>query len=824
MGIFRIILFALFFHTSLAHGDAGRGHLDRTFYSESHHALIVSGWVAPENPNIFATNIMVDIDGTQIYHGRMLRSERPDVVESTGRKDWLVSGFQIEIPLPDHIKGGMHNIQVGARFSNGKEIRLSAASSANPIQLPERNSPSTFFQLSIFLSIIIPLASLLGSNQIQLCTAQWRSIQSDIFGKYLFSLALVFSFTILVASGSSGSSLALLFENNRIAMHDAKPWLGKGQGIRSDEWEVITPMAISQKNHQPKFPIINSNWGHDGHNMLVVGMTGVPVAHVSAIAKPATWGFFVFDLRHALAWYWWFPFFSCLIALWLVLQKFFQLDWKISAALATSFAFAPYSATFSGWPAYTTFFPLASLLFIQKIVQNQRLLFALAYGLLLGVSISGFALVLYPAWQISLIYIFIPFGLAWCWQERKNLHFRSTQWVGSLVALCASLCILGFWWIDAKEAVHAIQNTVYPGQRVLEVGGDIDPWFFIKGLLSLQTMYRPTTLMDPSDAGSFIFLPLALVVSGALTFISHKNTRLLGTVLAAYMLAAIAYMFIGSNAAIARWSLWGAVTSYRLDLALGLVQIFLMAWIFSSTKDTGPVKPWLRWTAWSAGIATFSWGWWLYQRLPFTIASDLLEPVFWLSLITWGALAYFFIIRHYTYVTVLFLLWMLAISLPFNPLGQAPNNIVLDNTLTQTIKRIIFNGKNGQIAIIGERTWPLVLAIADLHVTNSVFYHPPITFWKKMDPTGDSTPVYNRYQRLFFRLQPLPTPPHQAIQSPRLDEVVLTMDPEFFNFAELGAEAILSPSTHKDSLLKNQSLEYITETNQWIIFKVKNQN
>ena len=39
-------------------------------------------------------------------------------------------------------------------------------------------------------------------------------------------------------------------------------------------------MAISQVYHYPKSPIVNNNWGSDGHNMLVVGMTGVPVAHI----------------------------------------------------------------------------------------------------------------------------------------------------------------------------------------------------------------------------------------------------------------------------------------------------------------------------------------------------------------------------------------------------------------------------------------------------------------------------------------------------------------------------------------------------------------
>lgn len=80
--------------------------------------------------------------------------------------------------------------------------------------------------------------------------------------------------------------------------------------------------------------------------MLVVGMTGVPVAHISAVAKPATWGFFLFDLRQALAWYWWFPFFWLPDRSVVGFFALFDLNWKISAGLATSFAFAPMPSFF----------------------------------------------------------------------------------------------------------------------------------------------------------------------------------------------------------------------------------------------------------------------------------------------------------------------------------------------------------------------------------------------------------------------------------------------------------------------------------------------
>src|SRR6185437_13647930 len=121
-------------------------------------------------------------------------------------------------------------------------------------------------------------------------------------------LFMLISYFSLIALGISGSSIGLLYRSfssevkTTTIAFSPKP-------IRSDEWGVFTPMAIGQFNHKPAFPIINQNIGLEGENMLIFGMTGMPVKHISALAKPATWGFFLFDLKSALAWYWWFPIF-----------------------------------------------------------------------------------------------------------------------------------------------------------------------------------------------------------------------------------------------------------------------------------------------------------------------------------------------------------------------------------------------------------------------------------------------------------------------------------------------------------------------------------
>lgn len=817
--ILKIIFIFLILGTTLE-SRATQGNLDNAIYTDKNKTISVSGWVTSGKQNVFATNIIVNIDDFEAYRGRMLGSERPDVVEATGHQDWLSSGFSVTFKIPDAIPSGKHNITVKARLSDGTESTLSAAPDATTITLPEHRGPTRLAEFTVAVALLLPIAVVLSAPHIRSTIEKRTTIRREFQGETLFIVSLAILFLTLVLVGLTGSSITLLLNNGEMVSHDAQLWAGENRAIRSDEWEVITPMAISQKNHIPAFPVVNTNWGNDGHNMLVVGMTGVPVKHVSTIAKPATWGFFLFDLKRALAWYWWFPFFSCLFALWQVFLRFFNLEWRIAAGLATAFTFSPYAAGFSGWPAYAAFFPLVSLLFAKKIIENPTPVASIAHGLLLGVSMSGFALLLYPAWQISLGYGILMFGLAWLWSQRTRLKISISQFYGAMVAIIIFSGIMTLWWDSSKDAVHAIRNTVYPGSRVFEVGGDIDPWFFIKGLLSLQTMYRPTSLMDQSDASSFIFVPLALIVAGGITLKNLRTDRSIGIALATYMLAVAAYMFLGSNSMVARWSLWGAVTSYRLDLSLGLIQTLFMGWLFSKNQDTNNQKNRLIATI-TAGI-TIIWGSYLFRLLPQTIYTDLLQPVFIICLVAWGYLTYLIIGKNNTQATAILCAWTLSTSIPFNPIGEAPNKIELNPLLLNDIDITVSKNEKKSIAIIDERTWPLFLSMDGKKVTNSVFYYPPSRFWKDIDPTGEYRSIYNRYQRLFLKLQTINEAPYRMISSPRLDEVVLTMDPENFDFHQLGAGALLTPKKYNESLSKNISIEYIKETDQWAIYRIKN--
>lgn len=811
----------------------GYGNVDSVEYLAKEHELQISGWAASDKQNVFATNVIVALDEDMVYRGRMQRFERPDVARAYGRAEWIGSGFVVRVQLPDRIHGTNKALSVRVRLGNGDLFPLSIPSTLSQVALPAKPSPSAAIKAMIVAGLLLPLAGLLGSARLSSAISARRPSTWGIHPSTAFYGSVALSFAMLVGAGSTGSSLPLLFEGSEIAQQNGQPWLGENRAIRSDEWEVITPLAISQLTHSPPYPVINRNQGEEGQNSLITGMTGLPAAHVSTLSKPATWGFFFLDLRRALAWYWWMPIFGCFAALHGVLTRMLDVGQVAAAGLAAAFTFAPYSVGFSAWPAYTAFFPLLAMLLAAHILSRASSpVTATASAVVLGLALGGFALVLYPPWQISLATLFLLFFASWIWVHRTQIRWGSAQWLALATAMLVATIILGLWWRDASPAIEAIRATVYPGQRVLEVGGDIDPWFLLKGMFTPLTMYQTNAAMDPADASSYVLFPIAFCLAAIWASWRRRATAWISGALVLYTGLVMAYMFIGSTPAIARWTLWGSVTSYRLDLALGMAQTLLWGWLLSPYQtEHPPAAPKHSHTharqgiALSAALFTLVLGFRLHSLMPPAIAHSITTPMLWAFMLMSGLVTYLVLVQRHTFALSLVCGWSLIAALPFNPLSIAPKQITVAPALIQALREPYPHGSTATgkgTAVIDERTWSLILPMANEAVANSVFYAPPASLWQRLDPQGIHVAIHNRYQRLFVRLDGTPVGPGgYAINSPRLDEVVLTLDAANFDFRLLGVRNVLSPLKHQEALSRNKGLEKVTESTQWIVMRVK---
>jgi hypothetical protein len=800
----------------------GTGYVEQAAYSPSTRELVVAGWAASQRENVFVTQITVDLGPDEVYRGRMEHSVRQDVAQATGHAEWLQTGFRVRIAVPSGVIG-LRRISARMRLGNGTEFPLGILESVKTIDLsPNDSRPSALAHAALFLAAALPVVALLAAGRAAISTAMPSA-------RFMFSVAVVVSFMVLVAAGWTGSSLALGFENSALLVRqDGQPGFGKPPAIRSDEWQVITPLALSQLSHYPPFPIVNHNLGADGMNMLVVGMTGMPVAHVSSLAKPASWGYFLFDLRRALAWSWWLPLFGCFGAVWMLLQRLFAIDWRLAAGLALTVAASPYSVVFSGWPAYAVFFPVVGLLALHEALRTRRWQRASAAGALLGWATAGFVLVLYPAWQISLAYLLVPVGAAWVAVTRKELLFGRAQFATAAAAVVVTAILLLSWWLDAREAVAAIGATIYPGQRTFEVGGDADRWFLIKGLLSPITMYRETGMVwGASDAGSVALFLVPAAAGSLLRWKASRQIDAMSAVLWIYIAVVLYYMFVGFSPAWAQATWWGHATSYRLDLALGLAQVLVFAWLASPMSRDAAYQhhagPWVAGCVAAVAVAHVLF---LYRLLPPSIVDTVPASIALILTAITGAGAYMLTRGQHASFFAVYGAVMLTASAGFNPLSVAPSSVVVDPEFASAVETLVDKKTEGRgIAVLNERTWAMGLTAIGMPITNSVFYYPPKTLMRSLDPSEGHKNLWNRYQRVLFNiessrssLQPGVT---HRIDSPRLDEVAITLSVAQFDFRLLKSEAVLAPPAEAALLEQNSTLGIARRTSQWTLFHVK---
>ena len=394
------------------------------------------------------------------------------------------------------------------------------------------------------------------------------------------SLCLAFILVLfagLVAGGMTGSSVGALYTEGALVSSDARTLAGLPRAIRSDEWGVITPMAIGQVSHHPQLPILNRNIGPEGQNMLIVGMSGVPVSHLSSIAKPATWGFHLFDLRRALAWYWWFPVFACWLAVWWMLCLLVPQRPMLGLLTSTLFLCSPYVAAWSYWPAYAVFFPAFSLCMLLLILKQPGRLANLVLGAALGVGLAGFVLLLYPPWQVSLGFLFLLLVGAHLWDRRRTLSIDLVLIASLLIAASVTLLILWQWWLDARDAVMAMLDTLYPGRRVSETGGGFSLAVLLRGFTNLTSMFAVDFgggPMNQSEAASFHYLFLPLLAALGFRGQAAWRDRIV-QVLLLFIAWGLLFIFKGIPLAVANLSLWGRVPSIRVELCLGLAYTLL---------------------------------------------------------------------------------------------------------------------------------------------------------------------------------------------------------------------------------------------------------
>lgn len=714
------------------------------------------------------------------------------------------TGFDWNVHLHDALPAGVHTVQLVAVFANGQRATLKGVATDTPTvvvqEIQRRHWRALVFVLLCIAAIVYALRCKEGWN------AAWP--QRWLAG-HRMAWGIAAMFILLVALGVTGSSMGVLFNSpygkNMIEVQGASRTILGDEGVRGDEWGVQLPNLLAQLHHEPRFPVVNELLGEGGQNMGVIGMTGVPVQQWAALARPATWGYFVLPLRQAMAWHWQLPFWGCLLALWWMLNVLRPAQRGLNLALSLTFCAAPYAAAWSNWPLYVTLFPALAFVVVVRLLRSEVLWRGGVLGAVLGWLLACWCLVLYPAWIIVVGSAMAFIGLGWCADHRQSLRFGSAQLLGLAAGVAVFGALLGSWWLDTKDAVALMQATAYPGGRGAMPGGDLGWWWHLRGYHGIESLRNTGLDSNPSEASSYVILPLLMLAVVAMGLFRDRQMRwtLLGCM--AFMGFYWAYAIVGIPIEVARITLWGNMPVTRMDAGFGLVTAVLLC--LYAPRAKAPVS----WAGramvmvlalLSAGLVVLT-----LLHTPLTFVPNVGSPVlvaamavavaFICGWVLWGRLG--------SALTLTLVVYLLAI-VQFNPLRIAPAKVDLaqghrsfaTNALGQPQRTLVLNGDG-----IGA----MAFAAVGIPIANGVFYYPHRAMWERMGLPADEWFQVNRYQHLgFYLMDDVDAARGYRLVLASVDQVHVHVNPQRFDFSCTGAARVAAPVQWSDALAGNPGL------------------
>ena len=331
----------------------------------------------------------------------------------------------------------------------------------------------------------------------------WKQTGQMIY-RWRYLLAVV-TLVICVMLEISGSSIAMWADQLNVPKEEAGDLIGEARLIRSDEWNVLTPLALSQ--YQSDFSYYSDIVRGDETDMYIV--YGQPVAYYSVIFRPFHWGYLFLSPAKGLSFYWCARFIVLLMVSFELGMRLFDRKKLLSLSYGIMMAAAPvvqWWFAINGLVEMLIYGQLAILLVIFYM-KDSKLWHRMAYGALLSVVAVSYVLLFYPAWQVPFAYAFLFLLIGVIIKNYKKDTFTKKDWgvLAVVIGLFAAELIPILW--KSKDTIMAVLNTAYPGDRV-ETGGGMFRALF-KYLTSLWLPFQE--LPDNSTVNScffFSFFPL----------------------------------------------------------------------------------------------------------------------------------------------------------------------------------------------------------------------------------------------------------------------------------------------------------------------------
>jgi hypothetical protein len=526
--------------------------------------------------------------------------------------------------------------------------------------------------------------------------------------------------------------------------------VGRPESVRSDEWLVWTPAAIAQSNRG--FPTENPALGAGRAPFLY----SLPVRHYTMVFRPQLYGFFLFNLEWAYAWYWNVKVFGLLVSMFLLLRV---LTRKTGLALFGSL-WLFFSSYVQWWFSCPPMLPellsswALAIVAVLFLIEPRSALQRLGASLVLLISSINFVLCLYPPFQIPLAYL----GLALVGTSvfaRANVRSIWTNRAGILclgaTVVVAALTLVPFF-LELRPTLALLSTTSYPGQRRSH-GGELGWMQFFSGLMNFFNSEQafPEKFDQVNGAANFFPLWIPVLICTARALFKEPRKHAGAIAILALLVGLGIYALCPLPPWFCRITFLSFCTEERLLLTIGLANVLFVILAWPVLRGQIAVMSTRHFLAvvglWACLICLYLWG------------AEPSNPVF---LVPWRILMFFglavglviMLLKTPGKVFAATFIGLLALGNGLvNPVMSGLRPLV-NATPAVAIQNLIRADPTAAWAAYENNHNSEFLMAMGADVVSGVKTVPDLEFCRQLDPEGRFLSVYNRYSFAFFAFHP----------------------------------------------------------------------
>lgn len=581
---------------------------------------------------------------------------------------------------------------------------------------------------------------------------------------WVFPIFLLVIFCFLTAFEIHGSSVGMYHKMTQgYTEPDPDLITGSPKPIRSDEWMTLFSWISLQS--QTGYPPFNEHL-NSGRDVSLA--PAVPTNDWIGFFRPHNFSYFVMPFENAFAFSWWFGLLLLMIASYFFVLRILKSK-LIAILLSLSFSLSP---IILWWYRVDLLLPLAyffmASILTMRLMQKERIpwikseklsvilyLVALAY---VGVS---FGLILYAPFLIPIFIVLAVFILGYVIDGVKSGLIKIDQVKKTLLysgGVIASVAVAGaFYYFEKREVINTVANEIYPGHREIHSGQlPFSPLYRIfDGFLMpfLQDHGAGSYYSNQSEASNFILLiPFLLIPAFLLQFYLYKKNKSISWAFLFINILSLIFIVritlpIGDD--FFKLFLLDRVPNNRLLAGLGLAGFIQLIYLIKQLKDSKIPTKKIYLPAIAYSFVCFGW---LLVFLKFFVFQDY--PNFatnrWLAVlfaILFSLIIVSFLMKKNVIGATLLLFFTAVSSFHILPFYRGLNFYENGNVIN-TIRQV--SQPDDEWVVLDSLSFETLPLIAGRGLINGPQPYTDLSFWRKIDQTGQYEDIYNRQGHALF--------------------------------------------------------------------------